>query len=219
MKFITALSRHRIDRQQYCLKTWEQFGDITAVQTAEDIELLKPHFPNVKFVETTLTGKEMYDMPNRVRIKALVDQGPGLLINSDIKLDTTERDFERDWEPQKRQFNVGIRYDFDGPGTKKKINSHGIDAFLITEEVMQRLPDLGFVIGVSVWDYWIIWHMVTERFSIKAKTTPGLLHLRHDVNWSARDTQVGYGIMQAAYGLKDPKKIMDAVIPVVTGRA
>jgi hypothetical protein len=219
VKFITAFSRHRIERQKYCLQSWlEHASEVVAVQTAEDIQILQPHFPEVKFVETNLTGEFLYQLPNRVRIKALVDQGPGLMINSDIKVDSTKNEFAKDWSPTSRQFNVGIRYDFDGPGKSKVLNTHGIDAFLITEEVMTRLPDVGFVIGVSVWDYWIIWHMMCERFQIKTKTTLGLLHLRHPVNWSEVDTKIGYGILEYAYGLKEPKKILDAVIPVMTNR-
>jgi hypothetical protein len=219
VKFITAFSRHRIERQKYCLQSWlEHASEVVAVQTAEDIQILQQHFPEVQFVETKLTGEFLYQLPNRVRIKALVDQGPGLLINSDIKVSSTKSEFAKDWKPSSRQLSVGIRYDFDGPGKPKKLNSHGIDAYLITEEVMKRLPDVGFVIGVSVWDYWFIWHMMCERFQIKAKTTPGLLHLRHPVNWSEVDTKIGFGIMESVYGLREPKKILDAVIPVMTNR-
>jgi hypothetical protein len=148
----------------------------------------------------------------------MIDQGPGLLINSDIKIDSSHEDFQADWETERGQFNVGIRYDFDEPGKPKVLNPYGIDAFLITEEAMELIPDVGFVIGVSVWDYWIVWHMLTERFRIKAKTTPGLLHLRHPQNWGERDTEIGLSIMRSVYGLNEPKKILDAVIPIATNR-
>lgn len=98
------------------------------------------------------------------------------------------------------------------------LNPYGIDAFLISEEVMLLLPDVGFVIGVSVWDYWILWHMMTERFRIKAKTTPGLPHLRHTQNWGDRETELGLSIMRSEYGMEDPKQLLDAVIPKVTKR-
>ena len=218
MKFITSLSRHRIERQQFCLATWRPYGTITAVQTAEDCAVLAPLFPGVDFVATELTGSDLYAAPNRIRIKVLVDQGPGLLINSDIKLDTSAREFNHDWQPSLRQFNVGVRYDFDGPGKPKEMNPYGIDAFLITEEVMRLLPDVGFVLGVPMWDYWIVWHMMTERFSIETKLTPGLLHLRHVVNWSERDTRIGYSLMDAHYGLDSKRRILREIIPLATGR-
>ena len=46
----------------------------------------------------------------------MIDQALGLLFNSDIKIDSSQEDFQADWEPERGQFNVGIRYDFDEPG-------------------------------------------------------------------------------------------------------
>ena len=88
MKFLTSISPRRIERQQYCMATWLQYGEITAVQTAGEIPLLQPQFPNVQFVATEKTGALTFGYPSRVNISAMIDQGPGLLINSDIKIDT-----------------------------------------------------------------------------------------------------------------------------------
>lgn len=218
MRFITSLSLKRIERQQYCMETWKQFGDITAVQTVGDVEILKPHFPDVNFVTTELTGEHQYGLPNRPRIKAMVDQGPGLLINSDIKITSSRQEFENDWTPKPKQFNVGVRWDFDAPKSEKIINSCGIDAFLITEEVMECLPDVGFVIGVPMWDYWIVWHMMTERFKIKSKTSQGLLHLKHDINWTREQMELGKLIMESEYGLDPDNYFLHIAIPMATGR-
>lgn len=218
MKFLTSLSPKRIERQQLCLDTWKQFGEITAVQTEHDRAILEPQFPGVNFVTTDLTGAGAYGLPNRPRIKAIVDQGPGLLINSDIKITSTEEEFKEDWTPKSKQFNVGVRWDFDGPKTPKTINKCGVDAFLITEEVMRLLPDVGFLIGVPMWDYWIIWHMMTERFRIQSKVSQGLLHLKHEINWTNEDMERGKAIMHAEYGLDPQRYFLHVVIPTVTGR-
>lgn len=218
MKFLTSLSPNRIERQQLCLKTWEQFGEITAVQTAGDVAILEPHFPGVNFVTTELTGAGLYGLPNRPRIKAIVDQGPGLLINSDIKITSTQQEFEKDWTPKAKQFNVGVRWDFEAPKGPKVINKCGVDAFLITEEVMQLLPDVGFLIGVPMWDYWIVWHMLTERFRIQSKISQGLLHLKHAINWTKEDMDRGKEIMHAEYGLDPQNYFLHLAIPIATGR-
>ena len=176
MKFITSISPRRVERQQYCMATWLQYGEITAVQTAGEIPSLQPHFPDVQFVATEKTGAKIFGYPSRVNISAMIEQGPGLLINSDIKIVSNQGQFDSDWEPKTRQFNVGVRYDFAGPGQPKYLNKHGIDAFLITEEVMAVMEDHGFVIGVPVWDSWMVWHMLIHRFKIQTKLTPGLFH-------------------------------------------
>jgi hypothetical protein len=41
---------------------------------------------------------------------------------------------------------------------------------------------------------------------------------RHPQNWDERDTEIGLSIMRSVYGLNDPKKILDAVIPISTNR-
>ena len=216
MKFITSINPNRIERQQYCMATWLQYGEIIAVQTAGDIPLLQPHFPDVQFVATEKTGAKIFGYPSRVNISAMIDQGPGLLINSDIKIVTDQGQFDSDWRPKSRQFNVGVRYDFDAPGQPKYLNKHGIDAFLITEEVMAVMEDHGFVIGVPVWDSWIVWHMLIHRFKIKAKLTPGLLHLNHPLGWSDTDLTKGMAIMQREYGIGH-KGLSEAICDV-TGR-
>lgn len=215
MKFITSLSLHRTERQQYCLETWRKHGDITAVQVEEDIPKLQADFPFVNFVTTDLTGAVPYGYANRVRIKALANAGPGLLINSDIKLTDEPKLFAKKFTPKAGEFIVGVRQDFDGPGKPKTLNRHGIDAFYLTQEFIDSLPDFGFVIGVSVWDYWMIWHAMTQRMRI-VPVLDGLLHLRHPQNWGDRDTNIGYAVMQKHYGVG--KTIMDVIIPTVTNR-
>lgn len=215
MKFITSLSLHRVERQKYCLESWRRHGDITAVQVAEDIPRLQPEFPFVNFVSTELTGDVPYKYPKRVRIKALANEGPGLLINSDIKITDDPKTFSKKFSPKANEFTIGIRQDFDGPGKPKTLNRYGIDAFLLTQKIVDTLPDYGFAIGVSVWDYWIVWHAVTERMQIKP-ITDGLLHLRHEVNWSHCDTEIGYAILGKHYGVG--KSLLDVVIPEITGR-
>ena len=216
MQFITSISPRRIERQQYCMATWLQYGEILAVQTADEIPLLQTHFPDVKFVATEKTGANIFGYPSRVNISAMIDQGPGLLINSDIKIDTNQKQIDSDWKPKPKQFNVGVRFDFDGPGQPKYLNKHGIDAFLITEEVMAVMEDHGFVIGVPVWDCWIVWHMLIHRFKIRAKLTPGLLHLNHPLGWSDTDLAKGIAIMQREYGIG--QKGLSEAICDVTGR-
>jgi hypothetical protein len=215
VKFITSISPRRIERQQYCIETWRKYGSVVAVQAVEEIPSLESLFPSVQFVATDRTGVEL-GYPSRVNIAAMIEHGPGILINSDIKIDTTPRQFAADWSPVSKQFNVGVRYDFDGPGKAKHLCKYGIDAFLITEEIMAVMEDHGFVIGVPVWDYWIIWHAITRGFRIKTKLTPGMLHLNHPMGWSDADMTNGLNIMKRDYGIG--QKGLSVAINDITGR-
>ncbi len=78
------------------------------------------------------------------------------------------------------------------------------------------MEDYGFVIGVPVWDRWIVWHMLMHRFKYQAKLTPGLLHLNHPMGWSDTDLAKGMAIMQQEYGIGH-KGLSEAICDV-TGR-
>jgi len=221
MRFITALGKNRIERQQFCIGTWKPFAsEIVACNTAEDIAVLKPYFPDVRFEECPphLTGEKLYSRPDRVSIYALAQCGPGLLVNSDIKIDgITESEFSSMWAPVDRTLKIGIRYDFDGPGKRKTLNRYGIDAFLLTEQIIARIPNLGFIIGTSVWDYWLTWHM-TAREAYHLTTIHGhLLHLTHQSSWNDADTEIGEKLMSHHYAISH--KTLSSVIRVLTGRS
>ncbi len=78
------------------------------------------------------------------------------------------------------------------------------------------MEDYGFVIGVPVWDRWIVWHMLMHRFKNQAKLTPGLLHLNHPLGWSETDLAKGMEIMRREYGIG--QKGLSVAICDVTGR-
>lgn len=217
---MTAIGRNRIERQQYCIETWKPFAtEIVACNTAEDIEFLKPHFPGISFevCPPHLTGEKLYNRPDRVSIYALAQCGPGLLINSDIKIDGITPDaFSATWSPVDRTLKLGIRYDFDGPGKPKSLNRYGIDAFLLTDQIIDRIPNLGFIIGTSVWDYWLTWHMAA-RESYHLRTIHGhLLHLTHPSSWNETDTEIGESLMTYQYAISHGT--LSAAIQVLTGR-
>lgn len=221
MRFMTALGKNRIERQQFCISTWKPFAsEIIACNTAEDIEVLKPHFPDVRFEECPphLTGEKVYNRPDRVSIYALAQCGPGLLMNSDIKIDgITEDVFASTWAPVDRTLKIGVRYDFDGPGKRKTLNTYGIDAFLLTEQIIKRLPNLGFVIGTSVWDYWLTWHMVAKEAYHLTTIHGHLLHLTHPSSWNESDTEIGESLMSHHYAIS--QKTLSSAIRLLTGRS
>lgn len=220
MRFITSLSRNRIDRQQYCIGTWKGFAsEIVVSNTKKDIEFLKPYFPDVRFEEcpSCLTGDQLYNRPDRSSIYALAQCGPGLLINSDIKIDgIDQKSFLEAWKQRDRTLKVGIRLDFDGPGKPKTLNPYGIDAFLLTESIIDRIPQLGFVIGTSVWDYWLIWHFVAKHSFFVEPIQGHMLHLNHQSSWNAIDTAIGDGILKEHYGLDS--RMLSRIVKCLTNR-
>lgn len=202
MKLITAISRNRIERQQECVASWHKVADeVIAVNTRQDIEHLATLFPSVNFIECPphLTGEKLYNRPDRVSIYALCQAGPGLLINSDIYINNMTKDrFNNVWSPHYKMFKLGIRTNIGN--NYKRQEPYGIDCFSITEDIINLIPELGFIIGTSVWDFWLVWHIATLGYEIKP-IYGHLHHLEHESSWNEEDTRIGLEILAKKYKL------------------
>lgn len=206
MKVLTSLGFNRIERQQLCLASWRAVGcSITSVQSVGEAGLLKPHFPDVTFVETDLVGNK-FGKPKLVRISALLNQvgrSNALILNSDIEVRTPEAVFKERWTASTfDEIKLGIRWDHYPDTGELKMLEWGIDAFLITPNIVRRLEDIGMTMGCPAWDYWIplILH---NKFNFKITThkQPELIHEYHPKNWSDKDYSIGVKLLKEALGI------------------
>ena len=138
-----------------------------------------------------------------------VDVGkPVMLINSDIALYQDQQDFIRQWvETPDKCLQFGIRWNHRvGKGVQTaQQEGWGIDAFRFTPEMAQSLPDIGYGIGLPMWDYWIPWHFRVAGYSFRADPRPVMYHERHPINWSQADHNSGWDRLYAHYKLVMPK--------------
>lgn len=196
MQIVTSFSPNRIDRQQYCLATWQKYGvPIVAVQGRDELDRMSPHFSGVSWAVCDECP------PKITTLAAQATDSPILLVNSDISIKNTRDDFFCDWSPQPdRILKVGIRHDRQANG-HKKLNRYGIDAFLITPTMAKELPELGFRIGQPAWDYWFVFHFHAIGYAIATKKSHGLIHAVHDRNWSDENHAAGIEILSRHYGI------------------
>lgn len=206
MRIVTSFGPSRIERQQRCLQSWLNAGhEVIAVQSVGEPEKLSPHFLQAKFVETDLVA-DKFNKPAIPRIKAMIDQATDkniLIVNSDLELVGNPKDFANDWsEPPEKVLKVGIRWDYLPRTRAKRMFKWGVDAFLITPQIAQDLPDIGLAIACPAWDYFIPYHLVTRcGYTV---VTNKRYHLKHDIhprNWSDTDYHTGLRIMKEQYGI------------------
>ena len=220
MKFVTSLSPHRIERQQYCLETWRKHGlPIVAVQTPGEAGELGRHFTGVEFVETAITGDNV-GKPRCPRVSEmckLAADEPILLLNSDISVKDSPGQFASQWleERSPHELVVGIRRDFDRVGGPKVLNAYGIDAFRIVPQMMPYLSDIGFCIGFPGWDYWIPWELHIHGYRMRVAES-SLLHVVHDLGYSRDDIGRAQTMLQNYYSM--PKVVFTLFVQYATGR-
>lgn len=208
MRIITSIGPNRIERQQFCINSWLNIGcSVTSVQSQGEAELFQPLFPDVTFTETNLVG-DRFKKPKLVRISALLQQArqsPALILNSDIEVRSTQEDFEKRWStPEPNTLKLGIRWD-ENPTTKElTLLKWGIDAFLITPRIVDRLVDIGMTMGCPAWDYWIPIHLYEQcNYQIVTHKHPELIHEDHPKNWGREDYRIGVSILRRHTGLSE----------------
>jgi hypothetical protein len=226
MKFLTSIGPSRTARQQKCIQSWiANGGNVTAVQARSDepnLMMLENYFPDVEFVFTDLVG-DLFGKPYMPRIAAFFPfvTEPSILINSDIEVSgCKDGEFDRLWEPVDGLFKVGVRWDHNSRKTRMLPQKWGLDAFLLTPEIVSKTPDIGMTIGVPCWDYWLPWHCVTQLgltvqpvFDMKRRM---LMHEWHQQNWSKEDHKRAMDVLEPVVGMAGAE--MDKLIQVWTGR-
>ena len=195
MRFITSISPNRLERQIKCINSWTPYcSEIVAVQTADEVSLVKNTFDFVRVV-TTDQGSDIFDSPHCPRIYELIKQGPGLIINSDIEIHTSHSIFSDKFLTYRDNvLECGIRYD------NNKLNKYGIDAFKITDQLMEIYQDTPFGIGQPGWDYYLIKEAARQGIYINAHKKPAIFyHEVHELNWPRWKLSMAQSLLEKQY--------------------
>jgi hypothetical protein len=188
MKIVTSISPSRTERQQYCINSWRKYGyEIIALQPPSQVEDTKAKFPYITVLESNKVGTYK---PNHIEIHEHIQLSKKLndtvlLINSDIEMLYSMKEF-RYWEtPITNTFKIGIRW--NKTTNECKLCTAGIDAFQITPDISNIVPNIGFVIGCPHWDYWLPYHLSINRYTIDVTKDMRLIHEVHDNRWTDSD--------------------------------
>jgi hypothetical protein len=201
MKFVTSLSLGRIDRQKFCLRSWQKYGlPICSVQCDTQIDELSKIFGEFEIDWTVIPAKpNPWNRPHLARvadhIKHTAD-GPILLINSDIEIKDQPADFARRWvDTDTESLLCGIRYDHPHGNYKSTVHPYGIDAFRITPAMAEAVTDDGFVIGSPGWDYWLPWRLNQAGFDVRRE--PSLfMHEIHEMGYGKDAVDISHAMME-----------------------
>jgi len=201
MKFITSLNPRNIEKCRDVVSNWLLYlSEVVAVQTADEVIELKPYFPEVQFVVTEDLD-QTFDT-KCPKLRALIAECPGIIINSDIEIHTDKETFNRKIAYQDESvLKCGVRWDYtntiDGP---KKLNVYGIDVFNITDRLKNLLTDPVYTIGQPGWDYYFILEANKANIKIMTQTKPAMFyHKVHPINWARWKLTLAQSILERRY--------------------
>jgi hypothetical protein len=220
-KIVTSFGLNRIDRQRCCVASWRKLGlPIIAVQCDEQVEQLRAIFGDLVDSFTSLPSQpNAWGRPHLARVANHAKQtqdGPILLINSDIEIRDAPEQFAAEWMGGDADTLIcGIRRDHHHGTYHSVIHPYGIDAFRITPAMAESIPDDGFVIGSPGWDYWLPWRMSQNGYKIRAAKSQ-LMHEIHDMGYDRQAVEIAHGMMLDRFNV--PPNIMTLWIQWATDR-
>ena len=196
----------RWNRQVHCVESWSRIGlDVITVNTAEELDTM-PLPPGVTGVVSDIQST-IYDRPTQL-MTSLLRAGaatglPSLLINSDIEIHGHYRHLEAALKNQDK-LTIGVRYNHESGQSRQAATRErsGLDVFLLTPEMISRIPESPFAIGKPVWDYWLPHWARSSGYTFHWMTDPFYYHETHPLGWSQAEWQLGANVMLQTYNVR-----------------
>lgn len=170
------------DNQKKAIDSWKAAGfTVYSINSTEEIDKLKEY--DIEFVMTTRTGENEYGKPY-VRLDAFRDfikkHGDALIINSDILI---TGDIKSAIEKTKEGVLTLQRYDYDQDQKKCTLFRSGYDAFYITKEIANLLPDTKLALGQCHWDYWLPMVLINKSIKLFTSKNIVIMHKKHELQY------------------------------------
>ncbi|WP_052702888.1 hypothetical protein [Paenibacillus beijingensis] len=186
----TSIAPNYIDIQRSAIDTWIKAGfTVVSLNSSEEIDVIKPYFPDITFHTVWRTAKEKYGKPYvyiydfMTYLKSSNSKVCGI-INSDIHFKGLKKDFINFIHKETVDSLVyGHRVDVDHISSTDGIVSNGVDFFFFDQQLLSVYEDDGMCMGQPAWDWWMVcvpaaYHKRTKRVFSKIA-----YHQKHPQKW------------------------------------
>lgn len=174
-----------------CVASWRSQGfRVLSLNSATELDVLTPAFPDVEFIEAFADAREETGKPHVYvddLLQVLAEQPERVcgIVNADILFRA-----EQGFGPWLRHHAAkglvfGSRADMDSlSDTAGRMYSVGFDYFLFPADSIPRLSAQGIPMGTPWWDYMLPLSAMDHSLPVSRVISPMALHKRHDLNWS-----------------------------------
>lgn len=186
------------DVQPGAIESWLTLGfTLVSVNTAEEIEVLRPMYPGVNFVVAERTAERfagrpvpfIFDLLNAAKRQATDGQVIGLT-NADIVLRPLDGLPTFMAEEAEGCVLLGPRVDVPDQQAMagftplpEPVFSLGYDYVLMGHDVTAEFDDSPFAMGMPFWDFWLPLTAYLAGRPLKALNSPVALHVAHETQW------------------------------------
>lgn len=178
------------DHIQNCIATWFNQGyEVHSLNHKEEIEILSPLYPKVKFIATQRTHKAILGK-HYVLISALIDHAKDqdsehfLFINADVEIYDPHKIQDKIINLSKEGIVYVHRQDYTEDVNINKKYMLGMDGFFINKKYLDLYPQTRMCMGQCFWDFWVPFHACRSGIKIYSPKAEYLYHLEHSIQYS-----------------------------------
>lgn len=187
----TSIAPNKIDEQVAAIDSWVNLGfKVISINTQDEINAVSQFFPKIEFVvakynSEQITGKKhiYFDaIKNALLNESFRNVG---IINSDIILRSQDNLISKLIENLNDSMIFGSRTDIEDLNSfnGEKYN-WGFDYFFFDKEILSKIPESEFCIGMPWWDYWVPTILINKKVKVKYLENEIAFHIKHNTNYS-----------------------------------
>jgi hypothetical protein len=186
----TSIGPKKIEIQRIAINTWLYAGfNVVSLNTKEEVDTLKPYFPDIEFHIVDRSAKERYGKPyiyiyDFMSYLNSTDYKVVGIINSDIHFKNVKQDFVNDiYEEAIDSLVYGHRVDVNHINDSLGTVSNGVDYFFFDKKLIHIYQDDGLCMGQPAWDWWMVCVPASENKTTKRLLNPIGYHVIHPQQW------------------------------------
>jgi hypothetical protein len=171
-----------------CVNSWVEAGHrVVSVNGEDEATQVAAQHPSVEVrpIERTAlaeTGRPLVYLADLIQACAASPEAVVGIFNADLYLHDPAMLDRLLAEADGRSLLYGQRFDvadIDLPGEGRRYGS-GLDGFFFAPSMVRDLPDEGFLLGETWWDYWLPLVLAKRGCRLRPAELPLALHLQHD---------------------------------------
>ncbi|MDD9148778.1 hypothetical protein OYT88_09475 [Sporolactobacillus sp. CQH2019] len=186
----TSVSPDRIEAQKRAIKSWLDAGfDVVSLNTEEEADTLKAHFPDIKFHIVKRSAKEKYGKPyiyiyDFMSYLNSTDYKVVGIVNSDVQFRNIRPDFINViYSEALNSLVYGHRMDVTHISDSSGTLSNGVDYFFFDRDLISVYQDDGLCMGQPAWDWWMVCVPASKNKITKRILNPIGYHEIHPQQW------------------------------------
>jgi len=190
----TSIAPKEVLKQQAAIATWIDLGfRVLSVNNPGEIEILRPHFPQVQFAAATRNAQNHVGKPLIYfddMLQSLLATGAEVfgIVNSDIHLRSDGHFIEFITRETRNSVVYGSRVNvLSTQNIMGDSYDCGFDFFFFDRAACALYPTTPFAIGATWWDYWAVIVPLLRGYTVKKLTSPLAFHIVHALNWSREE--------------------------------